>query len=135
MFCTNCGKELKIGMIVCPYCSVPVSGMVDKRQYGRDIFEKTPKDRKFSFFAFLFDCWWLLFKGLWDAAIITLLVSYVLGLVVGILVPGIGTAVSTVIGFVIKAFWGINGRYYVRLKREHGISFLQALKAQKEGTI
>lgn len=27
MFCRNCGKALDNGMIVCPYCAVPVAGV------------------------------------------------------------------------------------------------------------
>lgn len=140
MFCRNCGKELAKGMIVCPYCAVPISSMAGNGQSNANIFEKTPEDRKFSVFAFIFVEIWLLFKGMWDACVITFLVGFVIGFIGGfcMTIPVVGTVINVITSILfiaIRIYWGINGKYYLRLRRMHGISFLKALKANKNGTI
>lgn len=131
MFCGNCGKEITNNSNVCGYCGSPVKPLNGGRKYN--IIQKNNRglgedkvykpDDKFNIWAFIFSCIWALTHGLWDIA----LAVFVVGIVMGI-IPVIGIIFNLVFGFAVAIFMGRNGNYYYRLKKQHNISTLAALK-------
>lgn len=117
MFCSNCGKEIPDHSKVCGFCgTVVVSGQS----------EELKPDYKFNITAFFFSTFWLMAKGMWDAVGIMIGIS-VCGIIIG-MIPVIGFLMSFAIGVLLSIFWGRNGNYYYRLKRQMGISFLKAFQ-------
>lgn len=117
MFCSNCGKEIPDHSRVCGNCGTVLGS-------GRS--EEFKPDNKFNIIAFLFATIWLLVKGMWDAAGIMIGLG-VLGIIIG-LIPIIGLLLTGAIGIGLGIFLGKNGNYYYRLKKQMGISFLEAFR-------
>lgn len=117
MFCSNCGKEIPDHSKVCGHCDAVL---------GSGHSEVFKPDNKFNIMAFLFATIWLLVKGMWDAAGIMIGFS-VLGIIIG-LIPVVGLLLTSVTGIILGIFWGRTGNYYYRLKKQIGISFLEAFR-------
>lgn len=117
MFCTNCGKEIPDHSKVCGYCGTVLKS---------GCREEFKPDNKFNIMAFLFATIWLLVKGMWDAAGIMIGLG-VLGIIIG-LIPVVGLLLTSVTGIILGIFWGRTGNYYYRLKKQMGISFLEAFR-------
>lgn len=115
MFCSNCGKEIPDQSKICGFCGAASGGG------NREEFKP---DHKFNICAFFFSTIWLLVKGMWDAAGIMIGLG-MLGMVIGV-IPGVGLILTSVIGIILGIFWGRNGNYYYRLKKQRGISFWRA---------
>lgn len=135
MLCKNCGKEIGEGFIVCGYCGAKVDGQDSPENIvvgnRSNVDYQNFSKRKFKFLAFFFPSLWLLFHGLWDGFLISLLI-FIAGGAIG-LIPVVGWNINLIISLAKAVFVGANGYRYARLHRELGLTFIQIIKDPKLG--
>lgn len=80
-------------------------------------------DNKYNIVAALFTWIWALVKGMWDLAILDIVISFI------ILIPVVGAIIWFIYFWVFRiAFVGRNANYYYRLKETQKISMFKAIQ-------